>query len=420
MIYNIGTNNSKGDDNMFFFLQKGMFPVAYTSMTTKTSKKAIKEIGFQNWIQNTATYKTLISALPQIQNSDETTDNPYSHFFNTIKLESDGLSIKQIDDSANVYCDVMSSHNKKRIRLDMIIDAYFIGCVYVTDIHVLGDTVEEIVDVYERCLKNEKVICVIDNSKDSRVSEYSMCDIAGNPYPINQQREIIDKLATLASNNASKKEVLGNSRGTNKLMLTQDFWNAYFLYEITMEIPEDIAVTLSGMSKNSFITKCLDIECSYDQLMLRVGTKFYSYEEILQKTFELKGMTAEQFYTVPKRLGAIPSSDKMTFSELRAIMTEKESETKDLASLQSQLDFICMENDLPKMLYLTYKRYCVKQDNPSKKTFSKFFNYDSSKVDAYHNFVDSIKKASELMGKADYTDMCREVLRPMYAFDIPQ
>lgn len=92
--------------------------------------------------------------------------------------------------------------------------------------------------------------------------------------------------------------------------------------------------------------------------------------------------------------------------------------TRDSALLQNQLDHICAENDLPKMLYLTYKRYCVKQDNPSKKTFSKFFNYDSSKITSYRNFVDNINKISELMDKTDYTEMCRDVLRPMYGFDI--
>ena len=201
-------------------------------------------------------------------------------------------------------------------------------------------------------------------------------------------------------------------------MLSQDFWNAYFLFEMTMELPEDMAVVLSGMSKNSFISKCLDIERCYDQLMIRIDTKFYTYEEILQKTFKLKGLTAEQFYTVPKRLGVLPSSTKMTFNELRAIMTSYETATQDSALLQNQLDHICAENDLPKMLYLTYKRYCVKQDNPSKKTFSKFFNYDSSKITSYRNFVDNIKKVSELMDKTDYTEMCRDVLRPLYGFDI--
>ena len=403
---------------MFFFFPKGLYPAAYTCITTKTPKKAINEIGFQNWMQNTAAYKSLISSLPQIQQEGTSNDNLYASYFQDIRLECDGLSKKQIDEHANVFCDVMSSHNKNRIRLNWLIEAYSVGCIYVTDICVLGDTIEEIVNVYERCMKNEKVICVIDNSKKKRVSEHSMCDISGNPYSPERQKEIIDNLACLGTNSKYQKEPLGNARGTNKLMLSQDFWNAYFLFEMTMELPEDMAVVLSGMSKNSFISKCLDIERCYDQLMIRIDTKFYTYEEILQKTFKLKGLTAEQFYTVPKRLGVLPSSTKMTFNELRAIMTSYETATQDSALLQNQLDHICAENDLPKMLYLTYKRYCVKQDNPSKKTFSKFFNYDSSKITSYRNFVDNIKKVSELMDKTDYTEMCRDVLRPLYGFDI--
>ena len=403
---------------MFFFLPKGFLPVAYTSITTKTSKKKIKEIGFQNWVQNTAAYKTLISSLPQIQQSDIPDNDSKDYSFNIIQPESDGLNKKHIDIYANVFCDVMSSHNKNRIRLNWIIENFSIGGIYITDIYVLGDTIEEIVNVYERCIENEKVICVIDNSKESRVSEYSLCDISGNAYPLERQKKIIDTIAALDTDNNLHKEPLGNARGTNKLMLSQDFWNAYFLFEMTMELPEDMAVTLSGMSKNSFISKCLEIERCYDQFMIRIGAKFYTYEDILQKTFKVKDLKEEQFYTVPKRLGTLPSSDKMSFNDLRTLMTSYEKITQDSVFLQNELDNICAKNDLPKMLYLTYKRYCVKQENPSKKTFSKFFNYDNSKVDAYHNFVDSTKKASELMGKTDYTEMCRNVLRPMYAFDI--
>lgn len=404
---------------MYFFFHAGMFPAAYTNIVTKTPKKTISEIGFPEWVQNTAAYKMLISSLPQLKTqSDETASSFHAHYFREIRLEQDGLNKKNIDPNANVYFDVLSSHNKNRIRLHWLIDHSMVGCIYITDIHVLGDTFEEIVDVYERCLKKEKVLCVIDHKKENRVSEYSMCDIGGTPYPKEIRRKVIDQIASLGADSSDQKSLLGNARGTNRIMLSQDFWNAYFLYEITMEIPEDIAVVLSGMSKNSFINKCLEMEQSYDQLMVRIGTDFYTYEELLQKTFALKGLIAEDFYKVPKRLGALPSSEQMTFRELRDLMTQKEALTQDVAFLQKELDSLCAENHLPKMLYLTYKRYCVKQDNSSKKTFSKFFHYDESKVEAYHNFVESIKKASEIMGKSDYSDMCRGVLRPMYCFDV--
>ena len=402
---------------MFFFFPKGQYPVAYTSITTKTSKKAIAEIGFESWMQNTAAYKSLVSALPQIQQADDKDKHFYASFFEDIRLESDGLNKKQIDDHANLFCDIMSSHNKKRLRLNWLVDNFTVGCIYITDIHVLGDSIEEIVSIYERCIKNEKVICVIDNSKQDRIGEYSLCDISGSAYPIDYLWSVVNALTSL-KDNGSSKAILGNARGTNKLMLTQDFWNAYFLFEITMELPEDMAVTLSGMSKNSFITKCLEVERCYDQLMIRVDAKFYTYEEALHKTLALKGLTEEQFYTVPKRLGVLPSSPKISFDELRAAMTSYEAATQDKVSLQAQLEHLCAEYDLPKMLYLTYKRYCMKQDNPSKKTFSKFFHYDDLKITSYRTFADSIRQTSELMGKAAYTELCRNFLRPLYGFEI--
>ena len=124
---------------MFFFFPKGQYPVAYTSITTKTSKKAIAEIGFESWMQNTAAYKSLVSALPQIQQADDKDKHFYASFFEDIRLESDGLNKKQIDDHANLFCDIMSSHNKKRLRLNWLIDNFTVGCIYITDIHVLSE-----------------------------------------------------------------------------------------------------------------------------------------------------------------------------------------------------------------------------------------------------------------------------------------
>ena len=58
---------------MFFFFPR-FLPVAYSWITTKTSKKEIKAQGFENWIVSTAAYKSLISSLPQLADNEEATD----------------------------------------------------------------------------------------------------------------------------------------------------------------------------------------------------------------------------------------------------------------------------------------------------------------------------------------------------------
>ena len=70
------------------------------------------------------------------------------------------------------------------------------------------------------------------------------------------------------------------------------------------------------------------------------------------------------------------------------------------------------------MLYFNYKRYCVKQDNPSKKTFSQFFNYDTNKIEAYENFKKHMTEAAKLLGKKYTDNMAKEFLLPLYRFDI--
>lgn len=400
---------------MFFFFP-GFLPVAYSCITTKTSKKEIKVQGFENWIVSTAAYKSLISSLPQLADNEEATDYQGFHFYK-LNMEADPLDKKNIGNGElpNLFFDVVSSHNKNRLRLNWLIDESPTTCIYINDINVLGDSIPEIVSIYERCLSKGKAICVVDNKRPERVSEYSLADISGTAFSLDKQREIIDSLASIKDSNSN---IIKNARGTNKLMLSQDFWIAYFLFEVTMEIPQDIAVVISGMSKNSFITKCLEIEEMYDQQTIRIGTQFYTYEQLLAKTFEVKGLNPSDFYNKPKRLGALPESESTTFSELRDYMTQLEEKTTDVKNLQESLLTYCNDNKLPRMLYFNYKRYCVKQDNPSKKTFSQFFNYDNNKIEAYENFKKHMTEAAKLLGKKYTDNMAKEFLLPLYRFDI--
>ena len=400
---------------MFFFFP-GLLPVAYTCITTKTAKKDIKAQGFENWIVGTAAYKSLVSSLPQLAENEEATDYQGFHFSRLV-MEDNPLDKKNIGSGElpNLFFDVVSSHNKTRLRLNWLIDESATTCIYVNDINVLGDSIPEIVDIYERCLKIGKTICVVDNKRPERVSKYSLADISGKGFSVEKQRQIID---SLASSKDADDTIIKNARGTNTLMLSMDFWIAYFLFEITMEISQDIAVIISGMSKNSFITKCMLIEEMYDQQTIRIGTQFYTYEQLLAKTFEAKGLNPSDFYSKPKRLGALPESKTSTFTELRDYMTQLEAKTTDIKDLQEALLTYCNENNISRMLYFNYKRYCTKQDNPSKKTFSQFFNYDNSKIEAYENFKKNMTEAAKLLGKKYTNDMAKEFLLPLYRFEI--
>lgn len=99
-------------------------------------------------------------------------------------------------------------------------------------------------------------------------------------------------------------------------------------------------------------------------------------------------------------------------------MTQLEAKTTDIKDLQEALLTYCNENNISRMLYFNYKRYCTKQDNPSKKTFSQFFNYDNSKIEAYENFKKNMTEAAKLLGKKYTNDMAKEFLLPLYRFEI--
>ena len=114
----------------------------------------------------------------------------------------------------------------------------------------------------------------------------------------------------------------------------------------------------------------------------------------------------------------MPESEISSFSELRDYMTQIETTTTDIKELQEALLTYCNRNKLPRMLYINYKRYCSKQDNPSKKTFSQFFNYDNNKIEAYENYKKNLTEAAKLLGKKYTNDMAKEFLFPLYRFDI--
>lgn len=398
---------------MFFYFFDKYAPVAYSSVVTKTPKAVIKAMGFDKWVVETGAYKNLIAALPFIK-SGTSNDEAADHLFRTPYLEADGLNKKEINkDHANIFIDVLTGHNKNRLRLNYLIDDYPTAGIYITDISVLGESIEEIISVYERCIKNDKFICVIDNSKPDKVSEFSLARINGEPYPKEKQEEIVNNIATMGNNNP-----LHDLRGTTKLSLTKEFWIAYFLFEVTMEIPEEFAYIIAGMSKNSFIRKCADIEDNYDQLYIRLGTDFYTYHELLEKSFAQKKLDETNFYDIPKRYGALPKSESMTFAELREFFTPIDNSDIPLAEKQKQLDDYCINNGFKRMLYLNYRRYCAKMDNPSKKTFGKYYNYNQNIIDAFNMAVESTKQSCERLQVPYDPKYDREMLLKIYSFEI--
>lgn len=406
---------------MFFFF----FPTsvaAYTSITTRTAKKEIRDMGFQQWFPNTAAYKKIVSELP---------NHPA---FQNIIIESEGTR-KDIDSSANIYCDIMSSQGRKRTRLNWLIEESSFTCIYVNSPHVLGDTVGEIIAVYERCLAKQKAIYVIDNTVATKESPYSTATIDGIPLDKEKQKEVIDSLVFLKDDlTATSVTARKGARGTAKNALTKDFWNAYFLYEITLEIPEDFATLIAGTSLRTFHTRCVEAEEAYDQKHFRISDKFYSYQDLLEKTLTLKGLTYEQFFNIPKRFGALPTSDICDFNTLRKAMENEENKTTDLHILQEKLDNYCVEYKFKKMHYLNFKRYCAKQDNPSKKTYGKYYNYDKSTINTLRIFKEklensyksiseqsanpTLKQAFAETMQEDLEKSLRELLLAKYSFDI--
>jgi hypothetical protein len=313
----------------------------------------------------------------------------------------------------------VSSHNKNRLRLKWLVNNSLTTQIFISDIHVLGDTIEDILDIYRKCSEYKKGILILDFSQPNKIGEFSTCDSDGNLLPKEEINKIIDKIAQLEKTAPSAKKIIKNGRGTNRLTITKEFWDAYFLYDITMEIPEDLAFLLSNMSKNSFRSKCMEMEEHYDKLIIQYKGKYYTYAEMLDKTIKAKDLTYEHFYNSPKRFGAIPKSDKLSFDELMTLMQKKEAQTSDINTLQKELDTLCNEKGFPIMHYFNYKRYCAKKENPSKRTFSKFFNYNEKELQKVQNYKNSInQKTSIINNPALSNELLRDFLIQLYSIPL--
>lgn len=272
--------------------------VVYGCMKTKYTDNYVRNKygSFDTWLATTVAYQKIYHYCK-------------SCFF-PFDMEKE-YSRNGIDKKATVFIDVLTGHDtaKNRHKLNTIINSVGMKCIHVVDINELGDNVDEILEVYERCKEKRIAIMTVDYSFPNAIRPYSTClfdfefnyDLYDNALEVMRSLSLIDK------------------RGTKVEAITTNFIDSYFLYEAQL-IDEQNAIKLSNFSPNTFHTRSIAMEQAPKNFVMEYRLPFASdshgiFETIQEKWldyFHSLGLIDSDEYInhQPKRYGPIPETAK--------------------------------------------------------------------------------------------------------------
>ncbi len=328
---------------------------SYTAIITNKSDRDIRNEGtYDSWFKTTAGYKNLVAYLNSI--------------FYAYDLEKD-YSRNGFDSDATMFIDVMTPHNKKRRKLEKIIELaeknphdWFTLCV--PNVSVIGNTAKEIKERYHRFAQLGNIgTLIVDYAVDGGLSEYSLCDFSLK-YRDNI-KTVLEKIDLLQDGDISKRTTY---KGTSDTDFSENFIDAYFLFE-AFQIPEDVASKIAGLSPVTFhsLSDKMAQLVNLDAKELPYNGEHYSYSELQQLWFDKNGLSYEQYIDLPKRAGKVIKSE--TIDEIIKLKTEYD----ELSAFYKK----CTELGLPTYTDIDINKY-KKKVSMSRKEMAQYLKlYDT-------------------------------------------
>lgn len=311
--------------------------IAYASIRTGS-----KDNRNYNNLTHTRTYKEIFNRFQ-------------SMFFNVI--DEKDFSITSYDKNATLYVDVLLYGDNKHVKLDAIINEAIVTNkeigILVTNINAFG-SVQQIKDYYRLFLQNNIYVLCPDYNRLSGLSEYSTCDFSFNKLSFQQIEKVMQRIEMLTDDD------LKENRGRTPSDYTDTFQAAYWLYE-SYQIPEKIAVSMSGHLKTAFHYKAANYELSGD---FPVGMQRFAPQNIA---------------TIPKRYGKLPPK----FHEI----SEKIENQKQ--PLESIMDDVCIELHIPTLHPVNYLRFKLREELAGQGILKQYNNPNHDLIKKYQQYVDS-------------------------------
>lgn len=282
-----------------------------------------------------------------------------------------------------LQCDIMTSTRKNmRYKLNCIIEqANFADTIIVIpSLNVFGDS-ESIKSYYKIFRKKQIGILYIDYTRDSGLSEYSTYGFGfcKRGYEEYQNDKVIYKNSKIEKRKLSSEydrvfdlvnnltdDDLKDNRGRIGRDYSKSFRVALWLYEL-FKIPEDIAVQMSGFSKNGFHMKA----DNYEQ------TQNYKEElKIMEEHYSIS--------TLVKRNRPVPKN----FDKIIHWYEKK-----------NNLELACIHCKVPMIFPIDYKRLLLKTEGGRKELARCLKLYDQELINNYSEWIDKKKEPTEFYKK---------------------
>ena len=294
------------------------------------------------------------SHLTQTRTYKEIHNHFQSMFFDVV--EEKNFSIDGYDKNATLYVDVLLYGSDKHIKLDAIIhDAISsnekIG-ILVTNINSFGNA-SQIKSYYHIFQQHNIYILCPDYNRLNGLSEYSTCDYSFAPLPAVQIAKVMQRIDSLSDND------LKENRGRTPSDYTDSFQAAYWLYE-SYQIPEKIAVAMSGHLKTAFHYKAANYELSGD---FAVGLQRFAPPNIA---------------SIPKRYGKLP----LKFHEIATLIDAKQQ------PVESIMDEICIDLHVPSIHPVNFMRFKLREELAGQSILKQYNNPDHYFIKKFKEYMD--------------------------------
>lgn len=288
----------------------------------------------------------------------------------------DSFNYDENNPSGTLFIDYLMNRDKQRRKLDKIIEyvklhhKYEGFVIVVQSISTFG-TIAQIQNYYRQFRENNIYVLCVDYSRFSGLSEYSTSNFAfekRNDDEYERAYMLIDNLET--------GEIGLKNRGASP-KFTEAFLESYWMYE-TYQIPENIAIAASGITRSPFHRKCSVYESSVEY-----RSEIINYA----KRFPLEQL--------PKRFSKLPEK----FKELEKIINNNwddslsYSDSKNKEEIEKIFDDACIELRIPTIHPIQYKRIKLRQD-VGRKGIAASYNYDEDIIRKFEEY--SLNPKNEL------------------------
>ena len=272
------------------------------------------------------------------------------------------FAIDGFDKTANLFVDVLLYSNKHRTKLHKLID--FIGnegAIILIDTLSAFGSAEEIKKYYDIFAERNIYVLHPDYNRCSGLSEYSTACYALCPRPADEINRAYYLINTLTDDD------IKDNRGRSPAEFSNGFKAAYWYYE-AYQIPENIAVLMSGHLKTAFHNIAKRYEYSGD---------YWDDADEWGKKLNIAD--------IPKRYGKLPDR----FHELSELIATHSSPFDSLTETEQTelIDNLCIKLRIPTIHPLNYHRFVLREKFGGRGVLKMFKNPNEDLIFHFQKFV---------------------------------